>query len=412
MKLLALFAVVVLTYAALQVPILLYGANPELARFLLGDGPGRWIANTLVVALLPAIVVLVTRRVGYAAWVTTVVVLTYAWQSVAVLLFGKLDWVIGFTIFGWTLAALVVLAARHASAVAWIVAGLVLLVPLSLPDSTLSEIAHALPQPFADPGMLLYLVVFPLALVVGALLLHSALKLYQQGEMARTAAGGTVVGSRPQTGRIIAVCAGVGAILLVKLMHTFYWFMVWDTTNDPLGNFLLFLPVLTVLFCSAMLFFLLPGRTRLAGLSYLLLVPVLLALSNWAQGVDFRALTKERAEHVSQAIQAYYAREGRYPQDLQQLTPFYALSLPGPVIMFGEEGWCYQAGQDYYRLGYLDRDHWSSPIVFGRLYSFQGHSLLKVDVCQSALDAYRRERPDYERTLQQYGIPTPTPDFR
>jgi hypothetical protein len=415
MKVLALLAVVVLTLVCWQGPIFLYGANPELARFLLGEGgPDRWIANMIVVGLLPpAMVVLVTRRVGYAAWVTTVVVLTYAWQNVAGLMFGgPLDRMIVMTIIGWTLAAIVVFAARRASPTVWIVAGLILLVPLSLPDSTLLQIAHTLPQPLADPGTLLSLLVFPLAFVVGALLLYSALKPYKQWEMAHTVPSGAVGESRLQTGRIIVVCVGVGVILLVKLMHTFYWFMVWDTTNDPLGNFLLFLPVVTVLFCGAMLFFLLPGRTRLAGPSYLLFLPVLLALSTWAQSVDFRVLTNERAEQVSQTINAYHTREGRYPQDLQQLIPFYFLSLPGPVIMFGEEGWCYYGGQDFYRFGYLDRDHWSSPIVFGRLYSFQGDPPLKVDVCQSALAAYRRERPDYERTLHQYGRPTPTPDLR
>ena len=343
-----------------------------------------------------------------------VVVLTYSWWQVEMLMFGtaSLGGGIGWVIIDWLLAAIVVLAAKRASYVVWIVAGLLLLVPLSLPDSTLLEIAPALPQPLADPGMLLYLVVFPLALVVGALLLYSALKLYQQWKMARTVPSGTKGESHLPTGRIIVVCVSVGAILFVKLMHTFYWFMVWDTTNDPLGGLWLLLPVETILFCGAMLFFLLPGRTRFAGLSYLLLIPVLLALSNWAQSVDFRALTRERAGQVSQAIDAYYAREGRYPQDLRQLIPTYALSLPGPVIMFGEEGWCYQAGQDYYRFGYLDREHWSSPIVFGRLYSYQGHSPLKVDVCASVVDVYRTQYPDWERALQQYGLPTPTPDIR
>jgi hypothetical protein len=79
--------------------------------------------------------------------------------------------------------------------------------------------------------------------------------------------------------------------------------------------------------------------------------------------------------------------------------------------MFGQ-GWCYHAGQDYYRFGYLDREHWSSPIVFGRLYSFQGRSPLKVDVCASVIDVYRTQHPDWERALQQYGRPTPTPDIR
>lgn len=413
MKVLALFAVVVLTPICWQGPILLSRANSELARFLLGEGLDRWLANMIVVGLLPpALVVLVTRRVGYAAWVTTVVALTYVWQTIIVNMFGSsFGTMIVLTVIGWALAAIVVFAARWASPTVWIVAGLVLLVPLSLPDSTLLAIAHTLPQPLTDPGMLLYLLVFPLALVVVALLLYSALKLYKQWEMARTVPSGTGGGSRLQIGRIRVVCIGVGAILLVKLMHAFYWFMVWDTTNDPLGTLLLFLPVVTVLFCGAMLFFLLPDRTRLAGLSYLLLLPVLLGLSAWTQSVDFRALTNERAEQVSQALNAYHTREGRYPENIQQLIPWFAVAPPGPVIIYGQEDWCYQGGPDYYRLGYLDREHWSSPILFGRVYSAKGHSPLKVDVCQPAIDTYRAQHPDWDAVLQEYGKPTPTPDF-
>jgi hypothetical protein len=143
----------------------------------------------------------------------------------------------------------------------------------------------------------------------------------------------------------------------------------------------------------------------------LLLPTLIIAVSTNAKGVDYRRLTQERAGQVSQAIDAYYAREGSYPQGLQQLTPFYILSLPGPVIMFGQ-GWCYQEGKDYFRLGYLDRDHWSSPILFGRVYSAKGHSPVKVDVCQSVIDAYRAQHPDWEQGLREYGRPTPTPDIR
>ena len=74
------------------------------------------------------------------------------------------------------------------------------------------------------------------------------------------------------------------------------------------------------------------------------------AVSARAQRVDFRQLKGERTGWTSQAIETYYARKGSYPQDLRQLTPWYVLSLPGPVIIYGQD-WCYDGGDDYYRLG-------------------------------------------------------------
>ena len=82
----------------------------------------------------------------------------------------------------------------------------------------------------------------------------------------------------------------------------------------------------------------------------------MIAVSARAQSVDFRQLTEERAERASQAIETYCAREGRYPQDLRQLTPGYVLSLPGPVTIYGQD-WCFDGGDDYYRLGYVYREH-------------------------------------------------------
>lgn len=341
------------------------------------------------------------------------ILLTIAWWLVARFLFGvsSLDRLIVWTILGWIFASIVVLAAMRVSHAVWILAGLVILAALFLPDAVLLEISARLPQPLTDPMTLTYLLTFPVALILGALLLYSAMNLYKEWTIAGAVEGGRSPEQRKHIGIIAAVCVGVCAILIAKTMHTFYWFMVWDSTNDPLGILWLPLPLLVVFFCSAFLFIKLPGRTKLAGFLYLMFIPVLVAVSIRAQSVDFRALTKERAQQVSRALDTYQAREGSYPQDLRQLTPFYLLSLPGPLIMYGQ-GWCYQGGEDYYRLGYLDRDHWSSPILFGRVYSAQGHSPLKVDVCQPAIDAFRAQHPEWERALQYYGQPTPTPDIR
>ena len=102
----------------------------------------------------------------------------------------------------------------------------------------------------------------------------------------------------------------LSALLLAKAIHNFYGFMVWDTTNDPLGNLWLPFPVLAVLFSSAFLFSLLPGRRKLAGFLYLLLIPALIAVSTRAQGVDFHQLTEARAGMCNEEIAAL---EKRYP---------------------------------------------------------------------------------------------------
>jgi len=344
--------------------------------------------------------------------VFAVVILTMAWCLVASFLWGapSLGRLIVWTIIGWLVASAVVLAARRVSHTVWIYVGLFILAVLFLPDAMTIEISARLPQPFKDPMTFMYLLTLPVALVVAALLLYSGLSLHRKWQNAGLEEDRVSQAQRKHTERASVVTLVLSALVLAKTFYNFYWFMVWDTTGDSVGNGWLLLPALVVLSSSALLFSLLPGKAKLAGFSYLLLIPVLIVISARAQSVDFRQLTEARAERATQAIEAYYAREGRYPQDLRQLIPWYALSLPGPVIMYGQ-GWCYQGGQDYYRLGYLDREHWSSPIIFGRVYSTKGHSPLKVDVCQPAIDTYRAQHPDWDRLLHDYGIPTPTPDI-
>lgn len=344
------------------------------------------------------------------SYLFALVILTIAWWLVVSLLWGfpSPGGLIVLTIIGWLVASIVVLVARRVSNTVWIYVGFIILAALFLPDSIIIEISARLSQPFEEAFTIL--LTLPVALVVAALLLYSGLNLNKKWQNADMVQDSDSQAQRKHTGRAAVVVLVLSALILAKVLHNFYWFMVWDTTGDSLGDLWLPLPVLVVLFSSALLLSLLPGRTKLASFLYLLLIPVLIAISARAQSVDFRQLTEERAGRVSQAIESYYAREGRYPQDLRQLTPFYILSLPGPVIIYGQD-WCYQGGKDYYRLGYLDREHWSSPILFGRVYSAKGNSPLKVDICQPAIDTYRAQHPDWDRVLQDYGRPTPTPDI-
>lgn len=304
----------------------------------------------------------------------------------------------------------IVLIVQKASRTTWVLfAGLVLLLVLFLPDTTIIKVSAQLPSPLQDPMTFTILVTLPVAVVGAAWLLYAGLNLYKKGQNTGLEENSIPHARRKQTRRAGIVALGLSALVLAKVIYNFYWFMVWDTTNDPLGNLWLIFPVAVVLGSAAVLFDLLRGKAKLAGLAYLLLVPLLIGAAALAQSVDFRQLTAAHAERAKQAIEAYNAREGSYPENIQQLFPAYAISLPGPMIIYGQD-WCYEGGKDYYRLGYLDREHWSSPILFGRVYSAAGHSPRKEDVCQAVIDAYRAENPQWEQVLQMYGEPMPTPD--
>lgn len=305
--------------------------------------------------------------------------------------FGRSELVAAIVV-GALAAASVALFVRPPSRRPWALwMGAAMLAVLGLPESALAALAVRGLLPLGDPVTFIFLLALPAALAAAAGLLHSAL-------------------AQREESRAPAVALGLAGLLLAKVLHTLYWAMVWDTTYDPLGNIWLAFPLLAVLFSSLRLWRSSAGQTAWPGLAYLLLLPALVIVADRAQRVDFRQVTAARAAQVQRAIEAYWAQAGRFPRELGQLTPGYALTLPGPLIIYGQE-WCYQGGDDFYRLGYLDREHWSSPILFGRVLASQGQAPRKADVCQAALEAYRARHPDWGQVLQAYGRPTPTPDL-
>jgi hypothetical protein len=254
-----------------------------------------------------------------------------------------------------------------------------------------------LSQPFDSLMAFTLLLILSVTLVVAALLLYSGLNLHKKWRNAGVEEDGASQPSqaeREHTARASVVVLVLSALLLAKVIHNFYGFMVWDTTYDSLGNLWLPFAVLVVLFSSAFLFSILPGRAKLAGFLYLLLVPALIAVSARAQRVDFRQLTEERAGRTSQAIEAFYAREGRYPHDLRQLIPWYILSLPGPVIIYGQD-WCYDGGDDYYRLGYVYREHWSDPLLTGQIYKTKGEAPGLPGIYDEEIAALEKRYPSF-----------------
>jgi len=129
----------------------------------------------------------------------------------------------------------------------------------------------------------------------------------------------------------------LSVLLMAKAFHSFYWFMIWDSTTDSLDWLWLPIPVLAVIFSSVLLYFLLPDRNKSKGFFYLVVIPALVGVYNLAEQVDFRQLTNKRAEHVSQLVESYHSNLGHYPISLKDLTPQYALSIPDPVIIFGQD---------------------------------------------------------------------------
>lgn len=295
---------------------------------------------------------------------------------------------------------------------AWVLTAVFILTLLFMPSS--SSLSLSKPQGwelFSSEHAITLLLIYCSALVVVALLLYLGLRLFDERHTEEVSKEDGIQRQYTHSGKEILLVFALGSLLLASVLYDLYWFMVWDATTDPLGYFWMVIPIPVVLLSGTVLCIVLPGKKKLAGFLYsLLIIALMIGVSARAQHGDYRQLTEERAERITQGIEKYFVQKGHYPQTLQQLTPWYILSLSEPVIIYGEE-WCYQGGEDYYRLGYLDREHWSSPILFGHVYSTEGHSGQKVDVCQQAIDAFQTQHSDWDRILQDYGRPTPTPDI-
>jgi hypothetical protein len=303
-------------------------------------------------------------------------------------------------------------AARRRIDLAWIAAGVLILPALVVLVNPQKVIAFPLSSELDYVLTLAYFFIPAAALVIAALLFHTGWRFVQERRKAAPGEGGPPPAAGRALSKAAAAVFGLAALVLGLTLYNLYWLAIWDSTTDSLDFIWLVGPVLAAVFAGLLLAALLPWRVKWAGVSYAVLIPLLMiGVFNRAKQIDFRQLTEARAGQVTQAIEAYYAREGRYPLDLRQLTPLYLVAIPDPVIMQGQS-WCYLAGEDYYRLGYLNRDHWSSPILYGRVVAAKGHSGLKMDVCQAAIEAYQTQVPDWFQTLEIYGQPTPTPDIR
>ena len=208
------------------------------------------------------------------------------------------------------------------------------------------------------------------------------------------------------------VCTLLAAVLLVLIYLNLYWLVIWDSTVDSLGELWIVLPLIFAVSSGIGLVIKFQGWLKITGIIYLTAVPAgIIGVFMIASQVDFRVLTDQYAAQVTQAAEAYHEKTGSYPASLQDLPLWQRLTLPEPAILYGQ-GWCYQGGQDYYRIGYLDREHWSSPLLYGHVYAVKGHFHFTNDICQAQIEAYRDSHPYWLPSIKAYGKPTPTPDLR
>jgi hypothetical protein len=284
----------------------------------------------------------------------------------------------------------------------WTMVGFMCLVTLCLPASLITKIKPPSgSEPFGSSEALILFLLPSISIVVAGMLLYAGQNLHQEREKTSTQEEEATNRSRPTAGKA-AFTLLLGVLLLAKAVHSVYWLTVWDKTTDSLGYFWLAFPILAALLAGLILIYLLSGWKKLLGSLYIPIVSVMLVASSAsAQRVNIHQLTLQRAERVNQAIEGYHTQEGRYPQNLRQLTPRYALTLPEPVTIFAQ-GWCYDGGEAYYRLGYLDRLHWSDPRLIGRVYKTAGELPDLHPMCEAEANALigRAPRSPYKYWME------------
>jgi hypothetical protein len=102
-------------------------------------------------------------------------------------------------------------------------------------------------------------------------------------------------------------------------------------------------------------------------------------------------ITEARAARIQQAIEHYHDRTWSYPNKLSSLVPLELLRVSRPMIMTGQ-GWCYESGPDYYRLGTIFREHWSAPDLSVRIYASAGTLPDTGWVCDERLAQLKQKR--------------------
>ncbi len=180
---------------------------------------------------------------------------------------------------------------------------------------------------------------------------------------------------------------GLALLLILSLAYTIYWLSIWDASSDGVSGLTISLySCLAGIFTGVILSFVSSGARRTGWLVFSgLVILAVLAAFRLGWGTSYVNLTSSRAGLIQGALESYHARTGRFPDRLDQLVPQDLLALPGPVILYGQ-GWCYQGGADYFRLGtYFHRYFYTGLKI--RIYAATGTPPKADWECQENLSA-------------------------
>ena len=212
---------------------------------------------------------------------------------------------------------------------------------------------------------LAYLAIPGLVVSTTALLISNDLKSFPGSE------DSNVISWWPIIGRIVPAL-----ILLGYLVYTYVWLWIWDGTDDGVRWFLMIMTTVTMVASTGMMIGMTSsGWHRWIGLPYAILVMALIYGTGIGIGNRFSnySVTEARAAHIQNALESYHAKTGWYPFQLAELAPAELLHVPLPMIIPGQK-WCYEGGSNYYRLGAVYREHWSSPYLSIRVYASAGNA--------------------------------------
>jgi hypothetical protein len=214
--------------------------------------------------------------------------------------------------------------------------------------------------------------------------------------------------SGPLSRRALLWRLALAALLVGAFVYTHVWFWLWDGTDDGLRGLAIIIVTGAIATGAALVLAMTSsGWRRWTGLAFpVLLVGLLGAASAVWQGVSqpTHRITEARAARIQEALERFQARTGEYPAELAELVPSELWWISPPMILQGE-GWCYEDGAGYYRLGVVYRKHWSAPSLSVRVYASAGNPPETLWSCDEKLAELR---PKYEMAAAG-PVPTPVP---
>jgi hypothetical protein len=204
----------------------------------------------------------------------------------------------------------------------------------------------------------------------------------------------SIAAGQPSSWPATMIRLALAVFLLLVIGDLIVMETVWVQAEDSLS--VIPVVVFTAAVASAMLLaWAVTGWCRLGALVLALLV-MLTASSAFERGfwTSPTELTEARAEKIARAIQRYYERQGHYPSRLANLVPLYLLHVPQPMI-FRNQTWCYEGGDDYYRLGYVHQPAFGVPpeYIAIRLHAAVGEPPGSSWPCDEELESAKSKAP-------------------